>query len=152
MKPALALAKARGLRGARWAKMTGPEMRESPGGNPLIVWNQPHPIYLCELLYRNSPVPKTLSRYRDLVLETADCLASMAYFDEAKGVYVLGPPLWIAQEIHDPATCQNPSFELTYWQWALKTAQTWRERLGLPRAIVHTTRGPGSGREHTLTR
>ena len=63
-------ARSRGLRGARWAKMTGPEMRESPGGNPLIVWNQPHPVYLCELLYRNSPVPATLSRYRELVLET----------------------------------------------------------------------------------
>jgi hypothetical protein len=127
------LAKSRGLRGARWAKMTGPEMRESPGGNPLIVWNQPHPIYLCELLYRNSPVPETLNRYRDLVLQTADCLASMVYFDAAKGVYVLGPPLWVAQEIHDPATSQNPSFELAYWGWALETAQAWRERLGLKR-------------------
>jgi len=127
------LASSRGLRGARWAKMTGPQMRESPGGNPLIVWNQPHPVYLCELLYRNSPLPETLSRYRDLVLETADCLASMVCFDEAKGVYVLGPPLWIAQEIHDPATSQNPSFELAYWGWALETAQTWRERLGLKR-------------------
>lgn len=127
------LASSRGLRGARWAKMTGPDLRESPGGNPLIVWNQPHPVYLCELLYRNSPLPETLSRYRDLVLQTAECLASMVWFDEAKGVYVLGPPLWIAQEIHDPATSQNPSFELAYWGWALETAQVWRERLGLKR-------------------
>jgi len=127
------LAKNRGLRGARWAKMTGPTMRESPGSNPLIVWNQPHLVYLCELLYRNAPTPDTLNRYRDLVLETADCLASMVHFDAAKGVYNLGPPLWIAQEIYDPATSQNPSFELAYWQWALQTAQAWRERLGLVR-------------------
>jgi hypothetical protein len=127
------LAKSRGLRGARWAKMTGPEMRESPGGNPLIVWNQPHMVYLCELLYRNSPRRATLDKYRDLVLETADCLASMVHFDEAKRAYVLGPPLWIAQEIYDQATSQNPSFELAYWQWALQTAQQWRERLGLKR-------------------
>jgi len=127
------LAKSRGLRGARWAKMTGPNMRESPGGNPMIVWNQPHLVYLCELLYRNAPTRDTLDRYRELVLETADCLASMVHFDAAKKVYVLGPPLWIAQEIYDQATSQNPSFELAYWKWALQTAQQWRARLGLKR-------------------
>ncbi|MBE2213317.1 MAG: hypothetical protein IAE82_05555 [Opitutaceae bacterium] len=127
------LAKSRGLKGARWAKMTGPEMRESPGGNPLIVWNQPHMVYLCELLYRNKPTAETLARYRDLVLETADCLATMVWLDPKRDQYVLGPPLWIAQEIYDQATSQNPSFELAYWRWALLTAQQWRERLGLPR-------------------
>ena len=130
---ARALAASRGLRGARWAKMVGPEGRESPGGNPLIVWNQPHMIYLCELLYRSRPSSETLAKYRDLVLETADCLASMVHFDERHGRYVLGPPLWIAQEIYDPATSQNPAFELSYWRWALGVAQQWRERLGMPR-------------------
>lgn len=130
---ARALARSRGLRGARWAKMVGPQGRESPGGNPLIVWNQPHMIYLCELLYRNDPTIWTLGRHRDLVLETAECLASMVHFDQAQGVYVLGPPLWIAQEIYDQATSQNPSFELAYWQWALETAQQWRLRLGMER-------------------
>jgi hypothetical protein len=128
------IARSRGLRGARWPKMTGPEGRESPGGNPLIVWNQPHPIYLCELLYRNTPTPATLARYRDLVFETADCLASMVHFDGARGCFVLGPPLWISQEIYDPATSQNPSFELAYWRFALETAQKWRDRLGLARS------------------
>jgi len=128
------IARQRGLRGARWPKMVGPEGRESPGGNPLIVWNQPHPVYLCELLYRNSPTPETLARYRDLVLETTDCLASMLHFDEKRSAYVLGPPLWISQEIYDPATSQNPSFELAYWRFALEIAQKWHERLGLGRS------------------
>ena len=127
------LAASRGLRGARWAKMTGPELRESPGGNPLIIWNQPHPIYLSELLYRNAPTTATLDRYRTLVLDTANGLASMVHFDAQSNVYVLGPPLWIAQEIYDPATSRNPSFELAYWRWGLETAQAWRERLGLGR-------------------
>ena len=127
------LAKSRGWKGARWAKMTGNEMRESPGGPPLIVWNQPHMVYLCELLYRNNPTPATLAKYRDLVLETADCLASMVWFDPARKQYVLGPPLWIAQEIGDQATSQNPGFELAYWRWALDMANQWRVRLGLPR-------------------
>jgi hypothetical protein len=128
------IARERGLRGARWPKMVGPEGRESPGGNPLIVWNQPHPIALAELVYRADPTPATLARYRELVLETADGLASMTHLDPARGQYVLGPPLWIAQEIHDQKTSQNPSFELSYWRTALATAQAWRERLGLPRS------------------
>lgn len=127
------LAASRGLKGARWSKMTGPDFRESPGGNPLIVWNQPHPIYLAELLHRNLPNGDCLPRYRELVLESAACLASMAVFDPSTHTYALGPPLWIAQEIHDPRTSRNPCFELAYWSWALKTAQTWRERLGLAR-------------------
>ncbi len=127
------IAQRRGLRGARWPKMVGPDGRESPGGNPLIVWNQPTPIYLAELLYRNSPTPATLARYRDLVLESADCMASMLHFDQARGCYVLGPPLWIVQEIYDPATSQNPCFELAYWRFGLEVAQRWRERLDLGR-------------------
>ena len=130
---ARALAASRGLRGARWPKMVGPDGRESPGGNALIVWNQPHVIHLAELLYRNSPTPATLERYRELVQATAEGMASMLRFDKARDAYVLGPPLWIAQEIYDPATSQNPCFELGYWAETLALAQEWRDRLGLPR-------------------
>jgi hypothetical protein len=128
---ARALAAERHLRGARWPKMVGPDARESPGGNPLIAWNQPHPIYLAELLYRLHPDAATLARYRELVFDTADALASMVHLDPSTGRYTLGPPLWIAQEIHDPATSQNPAFELAYWHWALSVAQQWRARLQL---------------------
>ncbi len=130
---AQATAAARGLKGARWSKMIGPDGRESPGGNPLIVWNEPHLIYLCDLILRQSPSAENLEKYRPLVFETAECLASMLKFDDKRGQYVLGPPLWIAQEIHDPATSQNPAYELAYWRWALETAQRWRVRSGLPR-------------------
>ncbi|MBI5693020.1 MAG: hypothetical protein HZC55_23335 [Verrucomicrobia bacterium] len=130
---ARAIASERGLPGARWPKMTGPDWRESPGGNPLIVWNQPHPIHLAELLYRNAPTPATLARYRELVLETATCMAAMLEWDAATRRFNLGPPLWIAQEIYDRATSMNPTYELSYWVRGLKIAQTWRERLGLPR-------------------
>lgn len=131
---ARAVASSRGLRGARWAKMVGPDLRESPGGNPLIAWNQPHPIYLSELLLRaTADRSACLARYGDLVQETADALAAMLWLDPKRGRYVLGPPLWIAQEIYDPATSRNPGFELAYWRWALGVAQTWRERRGLSR-------------------
>ena len=138
------IARGRGLAGARWPKMIGPDGRESPGGNPLIVWNQPHPIHLAELLYRNTPTPATLAHYRELVLDTANGMASMLHWDpssppgsdaasEEKGRYNLGPPLWIAQEIYDQATSMNPTYELSYWSRGLQIAQQWRERLGLAR-------------------
>ena len=138
------IATSRELRGARWPKMVGPDWRESPGGNPLIIWNQPHPIHLAELLYRNMPTPETLARYRELVLDTAECMASMLHWEPsspgssdvprgAKGRYNLGPPLWIAQEIYDQATSMNPTYELSYWSRGLQIAQQWRERLGLGR-------------------
>lgn len=127
------LARSRGLQGARWPKMIGPDGRESPGGNPLIIWNQPNPIDLSELIYRNEPTPATLAHYRRLVFETADCMASMLHWDAARQCYNLGPPLWIAQEIYDQATSMNPCYELSYWATALRIAQHWRERLGLGR-------------------
>jgi hypothetical protein len=130
---ARAVAAERGLQGARWMKMTGPGGRESPGGNPLIVWNQPHPIHLAELLYRADPSRATLERYRELVFDTARCMASMLRWDERGQRYVLGPPLWIAQEIYDQGTSMNPTYELSYWARGLEIAQQWRERLGMAR-------------------
>lgn len=130
------IARGRELKGARWPKMVGPDWRESPGGNPTIIWNQPHPIHLAELLYRGASTAETagtLEKFRDLVQETAECMASMLQWDEARKCYNLGPPLWIAQEIYDRATSRNPTYELSYWAWGLKTAQVWRERLGLAR-------------------
>jgi hypothetical protein len=130
---ARALARSRGLEGARWAKMIGPDGRESPGGNPLITWNQPHPIHLAELLYRDTPTPATLARYRELVQDTAAAMASMLHWDAPRQRFNLGPPMWIAQEIYDQATSMNPTYELSYWIRGLTIAQQWRERLGLPR-------------------
>lgn len=124
------IAASRGLEGARWPKMTGPYGRESPGGNPLIVWNQPHMIHLAELLYRGAPTRETLERYSELVFATADAMSSMLHWDGKR--YVLGPPLWIAQEIYDQSTSMNPSYELSYWGTGLALAQQWRIRLGMP--------------------
>lgn len=130
---ARAVAAGRGLKGARWMKMTGPGGRESPGGNPLIIWNQPHPIHLAELMYRASPTRETLERYRELVFDTAQGMATMLNWDDKGKRYVLGPPMWIAQEIYDQGTSMNPTYELSYWARGLEIAQQWRERLGMPR-------------------
>jgi hypothetical protein len=44
---------------------------------------------------------------------------------------VLGPPLEIANEGPPPGGTINPTFELSYWRFALGVAQRWRSRLGL---------------------
>ena len=131
---ARATARRQGYRGARWPKMVGPDGRESPSGiGVFLIWQQPHPIYLAELVYRARPDPRVLARHREMVFETAEFMASYPFWDEAGKRYVLGPPLIPAQESHPPRTTFNPTFELAYWAFGLETAQRWRERLGLAR-------------------
>jgi hypothetical protein len=114
--------------------MVGPEGRESPSTvNPFIMWQQPHPIYLAELLYRAQPSRETLERYRAIVSESAALLASYPFYERDRDRFVLGPPIMPAQEVFAPLTTVNPAFELEYFRFGLTTAQAWRERLGLPR-------------------
>jgi hypothetical protein len=99
----------------------------------LLIWQQPHPIYYAELLYRCRKDLSTLEKYKNIVFATAEFMASFAQWDNKNGRYVLGPPVIPAQEIYNPDSTMNPTFELSYWTYGLKTAQNWRERLGLPR-------------------
>jgi hypothetical protein len=112
--------------------MTDPDGRESPSGvGVFLIWQQPHPIYYAELLYRINKNPDILRTYQNLVFETAEFMASYAHLDQS-GRYVLGPPLIPAQEIYKPDSTFNSPFELSYWAFGLKTALKWQERLGLP--------------------
>ncbi|HEX7317339.1 MAG TPA: hypothetical protein VF297_25800 [Pyrinomonadaceae bacterium] len=127
-------ARFQGYAGARWPKMTAPDGRDSPSPiGPLLIWQQPHPIFYAELCYRSRPNRRTLQRYRDVVFETAEFMASFAHFEEKAGRYVLGPPVIPAQENHPAHETWNPTYELGYWRYGLATAQAWRERLGLKR-------------------
>jgi hypothetical protein len=127
-------AKAHKVSGAWWPKMTGPEGRESPSKvNPFIMWQQPHPIYLAEVLYKAKPTRETLEKYREIVFETAELLASWPFYDRKAQRFILGPPVIPAQENFEPLETFNPTFELEYWRFGLATAQNWRVRLGLPK-------------------
>lgn len=131
---ARATAKMQGYRGARWPKMTDPAGRESPSTvGVFLIWQQPHPIYFAELVYRQRGDRATLERYKNIVFESAEFMASYAHYNDETGRFVLGPPLIPAQEIHPARTTFNPGFELQYWRFGLETAQRWRERLGLAR-------------------
>jgi hypothetical protein len=127
-------AKQQGYAGARWAKMTDASGYDSPSPiGPLLIWQQPHPIFYAELVYLNKPTGATLRKFKQIVEETAEFMASYAYFDAAKNRYVLGPPVIPAQENHPARETWNPTFELEYWRFGLKKANEWRERLGLKR-------------------
>ena len=127
-------ARQQGYDGARWAKMTAPDGRDSPSPiGPLLIWQQPHPIAYAELAYLNRPDAATLNKYQTIVYETAAFMASYAHFDEKMDRYLLGPPVIPAQENHPARETWNPTFELEYWHFGLKTAQKWRERRGLKR-------------------
>jgi hypothetical protein len=133
---AKATAELQGYRGARWPKMTSPDGRDSPSEvGVFLIWQQPHPIYYAELCYRAHGDRQTLDRYRQVVFETAEFMASYPVWDQAGERYVLGPALIPAQESYGSTRSRNlnPTFELAYWHWALETAQKWRERLGLER-------------------
>lgn len=123
-----------GFRGARWPKQVGPDGRETPSTiGPFLIWQQPHPIYLAELIYRATPERQVLEEFAEIVFQTADFMAGYAVATD-RG-YELGPPLVPAQESYGGMLDEviNPAYELVYWHWALQVANNWRQRLGLPR-------------------
>jgi hypothetical protein len=127
-------AQRQGYRGARWPKMIGPDGHDSPSPiGPLLIWQQPHPIYYAELCYREKPVKKNLERWREIVFETAEFMSTFVVLDKNRNRFVLGPPLETVSENTDALTAANPTFELVYWRFGLRVAQNWRERLGLGR-------------------
>lgn len=131
------IAQRQGYEGIRWQKMTDPAGNESPSSvGAFLLWQQPHFIYMTELLYRHYHDRGTLDKYKDLVFATADFMASYAWYDSTTQRYILGKGMIPAQERFKPETTYNATFELAYWHWGLSTAQQWRTRLGMPRNVL----------------
>ena len=128
---AVELAAAQGYKGARWPKMTDESGLDSPSPiGPLLIWQQPHPIYYAVLMYRLHPDRQTLLLYRDIVLATARFMADYPRWDDARQCRCLGPGMKDAPEMGPADQVVNPSFELEYWAWGLNQASLWMERLG----------------------
>jgi len=127
--------KEQGYKGVRWPKMTGPDGIDSPSATgPLLIWQQPHPIYYSELVYGQRPTKQTLDKYNRLIQQTARFMTDFAVWSEEPKCYVLGPPLKSARELDAMYHRNlNPTYELAYWTWGLKKANDWRERLGQKR-------------------
>ncbi|TYP98420.1 hypothetical protein BC792_10174 [Sphingobacterium allocomposti] len=128
---AKALAVRQGYKGVRWIKMSDNDGNESPSSvAAFLIWQQPHVIYMAELAYRNSKDKGILEKYKKLVFATAEFMADYAYYDKEKDRYNLGLGVIPAQEVFRAAETRNPTYEVAYWDWALRMAQTWKERLG----------------------
>lgn len=129
------IAQRQGFDGARWMKMTDPTGTEAPSKvGSFLIWQQPHLIYLAELVYRANPSAEFLKKYATLVDETAKFMFSFADYDMLEGRYVL-KGIIPAQETLRASETVNPPFELSYWHFAMNTAQKWRERLGQKRNL-----------------
>jgi len=128
------IAKRQGFDGLRWQKMTDNEGNESPSSvGAFLIWQQPHFIYMAEMLYRSKPGTQILNKYKDLLFATADFMASFPTYNSKTKKYNLGKGLIPAQECFDAMSTFNPTYELAYWSWALNMAQQWRIRLGMGR-------------------
>jgi hypothetical protein len=124
------IAKRQGFQGARWQKMVDADGNESPSSvGSFLIWQQPHFITYAELIYRAKPTTATLNLYSERVFATADFMASFANYDSKTDRYVLGPGVIPAQERFKAMETFNPTYELAYWNWALKTAIAWKKKL-----------------------
>jgi len=124
------IAKRQGFEGARWQKMVDADGNESPSSvGSFLIWQQPHFITYAELIYRAKPTSATLNLYSERVFATADFMASFAHYDSKTDRYVLGPGVIPAQERFKAMETFNPTYELAYWNWALKTAIAWKKKL-----------------------
>ncbi|HLS63320.1 MAG TPA: hypothetical protein VK060_08080 [Ruania sp.] len=134
------MARIQGYDGARWPKQVGPEGLETPSTiAPFLIWQQPHLIYLAELVWRTTQDTALLSELVEEITATADFMVS--FTERTERGCELPPPLIPAQESYGGIRRQvrNPTYELVYWHWALQVACSWYERLGLT--------PPGSWRE-----
>jgi hypothetical protein len=129
------IAARQGYQGARWPKMIGPDGRFGPSSiGPWLIWQQVHPIFYAEQNYRIDSSFQTLEKWKEVVFETAEFMASYAHYNKTMRIYELGPYLINAAEnnhrtMHET---KNPAFELAYWKYGLQTACNWSERMGLP--------------------
>ncbi|OJJ00736.1 hypothetical protein ASPVEDRAFT_82294 [Aspergillus versicolor CBS 583.65] len=130
----LARAEVMGWEGARWPKMTETNTGvSSPGGiNGLLLWQQPHPMYLAQLAYQASPTTKTLRKWDPVLTATADYMASYAWKNESSGYYDLGPPSYGVTENTPPADTLNLAYEIAYWRYGLDVAREWKAKLDQP--------------------
>ena len=127
------IAERQGFEGIRWMKMTDPTATEAPSDiGSYIIWQQPHPIYMAELIYRAQPSAEFIEKYYEIVQQTAAFMASFVNYDKENDRYIIEGACAATESLSEDYTV-NPAFELSYWHFGLSIAQQWRERKGEPR-------------------
>jgi hypothetical protein len=103
--------------------MVGPEGIDSPSKiATLLVWQQPHIIYLVALVYRDLQQNSFLEEYWTVIKETTDFMADYLVYNDQSDCYELTAPLIPVQETYDPHEVLNPTFELQYFKEAFAIA------------------------------
>lgn len=133
------IAERQGFEGIRWMKMTDPWGGEAPSNvGSFLIWQQPHPIYLWELVYRtlalkhgaeNAEAKAVIEENKAVVEATARFMASFASYDKSRKQYILKHYIPAQESLKATETFNSP-FELSQWLTVLKMAQEWRERSG----------------------
>ena len=121
-----------GFRGARWPKQVADDGIDSPSPiSPLLIWQQPHIIYMLELLRQKNHDEAWMRNKWDLVKETTDFICDYLSWNYDESYYELVGPIIPAQEEHDPKIVLNPTFELEYFRFGLNIAVNWAITLGM---------------------
>ncbi|MCL1996789.1 MAG: glycoside hydrolase family 65 [Defluviitaleaceae bacterium] len=122
-----------GYKGARWPKQVAYDGIDSPSIiSPLLVWQQPHIVYMLELMYcqikDQAKAAEFLQKYWEIVEETV-CFMCDFLVEDKNGKYNLEAPLIPAQEEHNPVDVKNPTFEVEYFRYAIDIGVKWSKRL-----------------------
>lgn len=119
-----------GYKGARWPKMIAVEGMDCPSSiAPLLIWQQPHIIYILEMQYRNEKSWAFLEEYWQVVEETAQFMTDFVVWNKEHGCYDIPAPVIPVQECHKETDTVNPAFEVEYWRVTLRIALEWAKRL-----------------------
>ena len=129
------IAQRQGFKGVRWMKMTDPSAMEAPSSTgSFLIWQQPHYIYLSELVRRayaaqgdDKKVAEVTSEYYDLVQKTAEFMYDFAVYDTMPNHYILKGAI-PAQETLKASKTINSPFELSQWHFTMGIANEWRKR------------------------
>ena len=124
-------------KGVRWPKMVAYDGLDCPSPiAPLLVWQQPHVMYMLELLYIRigdaDEAAEFLEEHWDIISASADFIADFFVLNADRDTYDLVAPLIPAQEVFDATAVLNPTFELEYLRFGLGIAISWARRLDVP--------------------
>lgn len=118
-------------KGSRWPKMIANEGIDCPSGvAPLLVWQQPHIIFMLELCYRQNKDIEFVKKYYQLIEETITFMVDFVVWNEESKHYDIVAPVIPVQECHRHDITKNPAFEVEYFRYTIKLGIEWAKLIG----------------------